>query len=137
MEKLIVHILPNWINISLIILLVAIVVSFVTFLFAAFINKEKLGIVAHATLLISMSLSLVITLFVAIIGHISIDETSYTITKTDDAIRVNSHSDWIENSIYNIIGHRDGVYYLENSDRNRKVIKLPAEMFEKITYQKQ
>ena len=133
MEKLIVHILPNWIDIPLKILLVIIVISFPTFIFAAAKNKFKLYVVSHLILIISMSLSFVIASIIAIIGVIPDNNKSYTITKTNDTINVTSHSDWIKNSTYNIIVHKNNIYYLENSERKDKVIKIPDENFEKLT----
>ena len=136
MEKLIIHTLPNWIDIPLKILLVIIIISFPTFIFAAAKNKFKLYVVSNLILIISMSLSFVIASIVAIIGVIPDNNKSYTITKTNDTITVTSHSDWIKNSTYNIIAHKDGIYYLENSERKDKVIKLSDEEFEQITNQK-
>lgn len=49
---------------------------------------------------------------------------AYTITKTDDTIRVNSKSDWVANSTYNIIEHKNGYYYLEGSDNPKKLVKI-------------
>lgn len=137
MEKLIIHTLPNWIDIPLKILLVIIVISFPTFIFAAAKNKFKLYVVSHLILIISMSLSFVIASIVAIIGVIPDNNKSYTITKTNDTITVTSHSDWIKNSTYNIIAHKNNIYYLENSERKDKVIKIPDKEFEGITNQKQ
>lgn len=136
MEKLIIHTLPNWIDIPLKILLVIIVISFTTFIFAAAKNKFKLYVVSHLILIISMSLSFVIASIVAIIGVIPDNNKSYTITKTNDTITVTSHSDWIKNSTYNIIAHKNNIYYLENSERKDKVIKIPDKEFEGITNQK-
>lgn len=136
MEKLIVHILPNWIDIPLKILLVIIVISFPTFIFAAAKNKFKLYVVSHLILIISMSLSFVIASIIAIISVIPDNNKSYTITKTNDTINVTSHSDWIKNSTYNIIVHKNNIYYLENSERKDKVIKIPDKEFEGITNQK-
>lgn len=84
-----------------------------------------------------MSLSFVIASIVAIIGVIPDNNKSYTITKTNDTITVTSHSDWIKNSTYNIIAHKNNIYYLENSERKDKVIKIPDKEFEGITNQKQ
>lgn len=136
MEKLIIHTLPNWIDIPLKILLVIIVISFPTFIYAAAKNKFKLYVVSHLILSISMSLSFVIASIIAIIGVIPDNNKSYTITKTNDTINVTSHSDWIKNSTYNIIAHKNNIYYLENSERKDKVIKIPDKEFEIITNQK-
>ena len=136
MEKLIIHTLPNWIDVPLKILLVIIIISFPTFIFAAAKNKFKLYVVSNLILIISMSLSFVIASIVAIIGVIPDNNKSYTITKTNDTITVTSHSDWIKNSTYNIIAHKNNIYYLENSERKDKVIKIPDKEFEVITNQK-
>lgn len=135
MDKLILYTLPNYINITLIILLVVIVTSFITFIFATITEKENLSMVTHATLIISLILSVVILVSASITSRIIVDEQSYTIIKTDDIVRVNSHSDWIDNTTYNIIGHKDGVYYLEDRERSKNLIKLPDNEFEKITNQ--
>lgn len=135
MDKLILYTLPNYINITLIILLVVIVTSFITFIFATITEKENLSMVTHATLIISLILSVVILVSACIASRITTNEKSYTITKTDNIVRVNSHSDWIDNTTYNIIGHKDGVYYLEDRERSKNLIKLPDNEFEKITNQ--
>lgn len=136
MEKIIVHILPNWIDIPIKILTITLVISFATFIFAAIKEKFKLYVVSNLILIISMSLSFVIASIVAIIGVIPDNNKSYTITKTNDTITVTSHSDWIKNSTYNIIAHKNNIYYLENSERKDKVIKIPDKEFEVITNQK-
>lgn len=136
MEKLIIHTLPNWIDIPLKILLVIIVISFPTFIIAAIKNKFKLYIISHLMTIISMSVSVVIICIIAIAGIMPDKSNSYTITKTDDTITVTSHSDWIANSTYNVIAHKNDIYYLENSKTKDKVIKLPDKEFEQITNQK-
>lgn len=83
-----------------------------------------------------MSLSFVIASIIAIIGVIPDNNKSYTITKTNDTINITSHSDWIKNSTYNIIVHKNNIYYLENSEKKDKVIKIPDKEFEGITNQK-
>ena len=135
MDKLVLYTLPNYINITLIILLVVIVTSFITFIFATITEKENLSMVTHATLIISLILSVVILVSASITSRIIVDEQSYTITKTDDTIRVNNHSDWVDNTTYNIIGHRDGRYYLEDEERQHSIIKLSDDEFEKIKNQ--
>ena len=135
MDKLVLYTLPNYINITLIILLVVIVTSFITFIFATITEKENLSVVTHVTFIISLVLSVVIVVSASIISRIIVNEHSYTITKTDDTIRVNSHSDWVDNTTYNIIGHRDGVYYLEDRERQHSIIKLSDDEFAKIANQ--
>ena len=135
MDKLIVYALPNYINIPIIILGVMIVVSFIVLIFAAITDKETLGISANAVLIISLMLSFAIGVYVSIANRIIVDEKSYTITKTNDTIHVNSHSDWVDDTTYNIIGHKDGVYYLENDGCRGTIIKLSDNEFEKITNQ--
>lgn len=135
MDKLIIHTLPNYINITLVILLVVIVTSFITFIFATITDKETLGISANAVLIISLILSMVMVVSASVASRIIVDEKSYTITKTNATIRVNSHSDWVDDTTYNIIGHKDGVYYLENDGRRGTIIKLSDNEFEKITNQ--
>lgn len=135
MDKLIIYTLPNYIAIPLIILTVVIVMSFITLLFAAITEKETLGMSANAILIISLILSVVIVTSASIASRIIVNEQSYTITKTDDAIRVNSHSDWVDNTTYNIIGHRGGRYYLEDDERQNAIIKISDDEFAKIENQ--
>lgn len=136
MEKLVIHILPNWLDIPIKILTIIIVISFATFLFAAFIEKFKLYVISHLIFIISMILSFLIIFIIAITGIMPDNHESYTITKTDNTVLIKSHSDWIDNTTYNIIGHKDGYYYLENDQRKNGTIKLKDEDFEKITSQK-
>lgn len=135
MDKLVLYTLPNYINITLIILLVVIVTSFATFVFAVIKNKETLGTITNTIIYISLALSVVLIVSARIASYIMVNEQSYTITKTDDIVRVNSHSDWIDNTTYTIIGHRDGVYYLEDREHSKNLIKLSDDEFEKITNQ--
>lgn len=132
MDKLILYTLPNYIAIPLIILAFLIVLSFMTCIFAVITEKETLGISANAILIISLILSVVIIFSVSIASRIVVNEQSYTITKTDDTVRVNSHSDWVDNTTYNIIGHRDGLYYLEDDERQNTIIKLSDDEVAKI-----
>lgn len=136
MEKLIVHILTNLLDTPIKILTITLIISFATFIFAAIKEKFKLFVISHLILIISMILSFLIICVVAIAGIIPDNNKSYTITKTNDTVTVTSHSNWIKNSTYNIIAHKDGTYYLENSERKDKVIKLPDKEFERITNQK-
>lgn len=135
MDKLVLYTMPNYINITLVILLVVVVASFAAFVFSVITNKETLGMITHATLLIALILSVVILVSASITSRIVVNEQSYTITKTDDTIRVNSHSDWVDNTTYNIIGHRDGVYYLEDEERQHSIIKLSDDEVAKIANQ--
>lgn len=135
MDKLVLYTMPNYITIPLILITVIIVVSFITLLFAAITEKETLGMSANAILIISLILSVVILVSVSIASRIVVNEQSYTITKTDDTVRVNSHSDWVDNTTYNIIGHRGGRYYLGNDERQDTIIKLSDDEFAKITNQ--
>lgn len=135
MEKLVIHILPNWLDIPIKILTIIIVISFATFLFAAFIEKFKLYVISHLIFIISMLLSFMIICVITIVGIMPDNSNAYTITKTDDTVLITSHSDWIDNTTYNIIGHRDGIYYLENDQHKNSIIKLKDEDFEKIASQ--
>lgn len=135
MDKLVLYTLPNYINITLVILLVVVVASFATFVFAVIKNKETLGMITNVIIHISLVLSVVIIVSARIASHIMVNEQSYTITKTDDTVHVNSHSDWVDNTTYNIIGHRNGIYYLEDEERQHSIIKLSDDEFAKIANQ--
>ncbi len=126
MDKLIVPTLPNLINMATIIILILMVVSFVTLIISIIIIpiKEKIAEISYITFLISMGLGLVLAVFIAVAGHINISKKPHTITKTDDAIIVNSKSEWVKNSTYEIMGHKNGIYYLKDPEHRHSFIEL-------------
>lgn len=125
MENLVSPSAPLWVNILLITLIVIIVVSVFSFGVAAITFNGKLGQISLNIGLISMFSFLgLVMLFVLIGGFMMENPKAYTITKTDDTILVNSKSDWIANATYNIINHKDGIYYLEDTTNPKNLIKI-------------
>jgi hypothetical protein len=84
------------------------------------------------TFLASMSLGLMMIIYIAIVGHAPIDKKSYTITRTDDAVIVNSQSEWVKNATYDIISHKDGIYYLKDPIHRHKFIELSDDELSQI-----
>lgn len=125
MENLIRPTTPHWMVILLISLIVVAVVSMIGFIISIVNRNGKLGelsIYGLATSMFSvMGLSM---LFTIIGGYMISNPTAYTITKIDDTILVNSKSNWIENSTYNIINHKNGNYYLEDGTHPKNLIKI-------------
>lgn len=116
---------PGWANILLIALSVIIVISVFGFAFAAFAFNGKLVQIslniAGVSMLSLLGLNMV---FVLVGGFVIENPNAYTITKTDDTILVNSKSDWIANSTYNILEHKNGIYYLYDSEHPKNLVKI-------------
>ena len=110
MEKLIIPTLPNILNMIGIGITIVMGVSFIVFVIGIMTNKFK----------------------IAIVGHAPIDKKSYTITRTDDAVIVNSQSEWVKNATYDIISHKDGIYYLKDPIHRHKFIELSDDELSQI-----
>lgn len=116
---------PGWANILLIALSVIIVISVFGFAFAAFAFNGKLVQISLNIAGVSMLSLLGLTMMFVLVGGFVIENpNAYTITKTDDTILVNSKSDWIANSTYNILEHKNGIYYLYDSEHPKKLVKI-------------
>lgn len=116
---------PGWANILLIALSVIIVISIFGFAFTALTLNGKLVQISLTITVVSMLSFLGLTMvFVLVGGFVMENPNAYTITKTDDTILVNSKSDWIANSTYNILEHKNGIYYLYDSEHPKNLIKL-------------
>jgi len=116
---------PGWANILLIALSVIIVISVFGFAFAAFAFNGKLVQISLNIAGVSMLSLLGLTMVFVLVGGFVIENpNAYTITKTDDTIFVNSKSDWIANSTYNILEHKNGIYYLYDSEHPKNLVKI-------------
>ena len=116
---------PGWANILLIALSVIIVISVFGFAFAAFAFNGKLVQISLNIAGVSMLSLLGLTMVFVLVGGFVIENpNAYTITKTDDTILVNSKSDWITNSTYNILEHKNGIYYLYDSEHPKNLVKI-------------
>ena len=116
---------PEWANILLLTLSVIVVVSVFSFGFVALALNGKVGQISLNIAGISMLSFLGLTmLFVLIGGFMAENPNAYTITKTGDTIRVNSKSDWVADSTYNILEHKNGIYYLYNSERAKYLVQI-------------
>ena len=125
MENLIRPTTPHWMVILLISLIVVAAVSMVGFIISIVNRNCKLGEFSIYGLATSMfSVMGLIMLFTIISRYMISNPAAYTITKIDDTILVNSKSNWIENSTYNIINHKNGNYYLEDSTHPKNLIKI-------------
>lgn len=124
---------PGWANILLIALSVIIVISIFSFVFAAFAFNGKLSQISLTIAGVSMLSFLGLTMvFVLVGGFVVENPNAYAITKTDDTILVNSKSDWIANSTYNILEHKNGIYYLYDSEHPKNLIKLSDDELDKM-----
>ncbi len=124
---------PLWASILLVTLIVIIVVSIFSFFAAALSRNTKLGQISlHAATASMISFFGLLIAIVFISMHVMTNPNTYTITKTDTSILVNSKSDWIANSTYNIVNYKDGTYYLEDTSRPRNLIKLSDDELDKM-----
>ena len=133
MNELIQPSAPEWANILLLTLMGMISLSTMIY-FAAFVKRsEKLGefsIYLGAISLISFMVSIVVG--ICIIGYTMSNPNAYTITKTEDTIRVNSKSDWVKNLTYNILEHKNGYYYLEDPKHSTNLVKISDDELNKM-----
>lgn len=124
---------PDWVNILLLTLTFIIGLSMISYFVAFIMRSAKLGEFSIYSGIISFISFMVFTVVgVCIIGYTMANSNTYTITKTDTSILVNSKSDWIANSTYNIVNHKDGTYYLEDTSRPRNLIKLSDDELDKM-----
>jgi hypothetical protein len=116
---------PDWANILLLTLTFIIGLSMISYFIAFIMRSAKLGEFSIYSGIISFISFMVFTVVgVCIIGYTMANPNAYTITKTDDTILVNSKSDWIANSTYNILEHKNGIYYLYDPEHPKKLVKI-------------
>lgn len=116
---------PEWANILLITLAAMISISMIIYFVAFSRFNEKLGEFSIYLGMISLiSFMVVIVVGICIVGYTMTNPNAYTITKTNDTIRVNSKSDWLADSTYNILEHKNGIYYLYNSERPKYIVQI-------------
>lgn len=133
MNELIQPSAPLWTSILLVTLIAIIVVSIFSFFVAALNHNTKLGQISLYTATASMiSFFGLLIVIVFISEYVMTNPKAYIITKTDTSILVNSKSDWIANSTYNIVNHKDGTYYLEDTSRPRNLIKISDDELEQM-----
>lgn len=96
MNELIQPSAPIWASILLVTLIAIIVISIFSFFVAALNRNTKLGQISlniATASMISFFGLLIAIVFISM--HVMTNPNTYTITKTDDTILVNSKSDWI------------------------------------------
>ena len=133
MNELIQPSTPLWMNILLISLTVAFPIFMCSFFFTAITRNEKLGEFTLKASMTSFFLCIGLIMISVLIGDYMISNpNAYTITKTDDTIRVNSQSNWVANSTYNILEYKNGVYYLEDPTHPKNLIKISDSELDKM-----
>lgn len=129
---------PGWVSISLIVLTIISTCSIIGYFIGFITLNQKLG-----EFTIKLGVISFISLFALIIVSIAIGEymitnpSSYTVTKTENAILINSKSEWVANSTYNIINHKNNIYYLENEEKTNHLIKISDDELNKMLNQNQ
>lgn len=129
---------PGWVSISLIMLTIISTCSIIGYLIGFITLNQKLG--EFTIKLGSISFILLFGLIIvsiAIGGYMMTNPSSYTVTKTENAIHINSKSDWIANSNYNIINYKNNTYYLENQEKPNHLIKISNDELNKMLNQNQ
>lgn len=137
MNELIQPSVPDWANILLLTLLAMISLSMIIYFVAFAKRSEKLGefsIYLGAISLISFMVSIVVG--ICIIGYMMQNPNTYTITQTDETIHVNSKSNWVADSTYNILEHKNGTYYLDDPRHPKNLIKLSDDELDKMMTRK-
>ena len=81
MEKLIIPTLPNILNMIGIGITIVMGVSFIVFVIGIMTNKFKIAEVCYVTFLASMSLGLMMIIYIAIVGHAPIDKNLIPLQK--------------------------------------------------------
>lgn len=133
MNELIQPSAPLWMNILLISLTVAFPIFMCSFFFAAITRNEKLGEFSLKASTTSFFLCIgLIMMSVLIGGYMISNPNAYTVTKTDETIHVNSKSNWVADSTYNILEYKNGVYYLEDPKHPKNLIKISDDELGKI-----
>ena len=129
---------PGWVSISLIVLTIISTCSIIGYFIGFITLNQKLG-----EFTIKLGVISFISLFALIIVSIAIGEymitnpSSYTVTKTENTININSKSEWVANSSYNIINHKNNIYYLENEEKPNHLIKISNDELNKMLNQNQ
>lgn len=129
---------PGWVSISLIVLTIISTCSIIGYFIGFITLNQKLG-----EFTIKLGVISFISLFALIIVSIAIGEymmtnpSSYTVTKTENAIHINNKSEWVANSTYNIINHKNNIYYLENEEKPNHLIKISDDELNKMLNQNQ
>ena len=124
---------PDWANILLFTLTFIIGLSMISYFIAFIMRSEKLGEFSIYSGIISfISFMVSIVMGICVIGYTMLNPNAYTITKTDDTIRVNSKSDWVKNSTYNILEHKNGYYYLDDPTHPKNFIKISDDELNKM-----
>lgn len=137
MNELIQPSAPEWASILLLTLICMFGLSMIIYFVAFVMRSEKLGEFSIKLGIISgPSFIGLMMIIVCIVGSVMSNPNTYTITKTDDTIRVNSKSDWVANSTYNILEHKNGYYYIEDPTHPKNLIKISDDVLNKMMTQK-
>lgn len=127
---------PGWVSISLIMLTIISTCSIIGYLIGFITLNQKLGeftIKLGATSFISLFTLIIVSLTIG--GYMMTNPSSYTVTKTENTIHINNKSEWIANSTYNIINHKNNIYYLENEEKPNHLIKISDDELNKMLNQ--
>lgn len=123
MTSFFIYALPMWVIISVIVCAVLTVLCIISLLFGKF--SENTIKFLHIVMVVSTVSCSLVWLVVFYFSHLNTQNYEYKITKTDDEIIITSQSQWIENSHYRILEHKNGIYYLEQ--KPNKIIKISDE----------
>ena len=129
---------PGWVSISLIVLTIISTCSIIGYLIGFITLNQKLGEFTIKLGVISfISLFTLIIVSLVIGGYMMTNPSSYTVTKTENTIHINNKSEWVANSTYNIINHKNNIYYLENEEKPNHLIKISDDKLNKMLNQNQ
>lgn len=120
MNDFLIYTLPIW---AIIVFTVLTVLCIISLRFGKF--SENIIKFLEIVMVVSTISCGLVCLAVLYFFHLDTQNYEYKITKTDDEIIITSQSQWIENSHYRILEHKNGIYYLEQ--KPNKIIKISDE----------
>lgn len=123
MNDFLIYTLPIWAIIAIIVFTVLTVLCIISLRFGKF--SENIIKFLEIVMVVSTISGGLVCLAVLYFFHLDTQNYEYKITKTDDEIIITSQSQWIENSHYRILEHKNGIYYLEQ--KPNKIIKISDE----------
>ena len=123
MNDFLIYTLPIWAIIAIIVFTVLTVLCIISLLFGKF--SENIIKFLQIVMVVSTVSCGLVCLAVLYFSHLNTQNHKYKITKTDNEVVITSQSQWIENSHYPILEHKNGAYYLEQ--KPNKIIKISDE----------
>lgn len=128
MNSFLIYTLPMWAISSVIVFTVLTVLCIISLLFGKF--SENIIKFLQIVMVVSTVSCGLVCLAVLYFSHLNTQNHKYKITKTDNEVIITSQSQWIKNSHYPILEHKNGTYYLEQ--KPNKIIAISDERLSEL-----